>query len=37
MSRHIYDVEMNICMCCMLFTQADDMTGRMAHLSYTRN
>ncbi len=36
MNRHTSPIEMNMCMCCwMLFSQADDMTGCMAHLSYT--
>ena len=37
MNRHTFNTERNMymCMCWMLFSQADDMTGCMAHLSYT--
>lgn len=37
MKRHTFNIEMNMCMCCMLFSQAEDEAGRMAHLSYTWN
>ncbi len=37
MNRHTFNIEMNMCMCWMLFSQVDDMTRCMAHLSYIRN